>query len=275
MRSVCASVLGLVAAACDPASPARAPGEPEQPDREQPEVWRPAVGTSWQWQLTGTVDTDVAAAAYDVDLFEAPQAAIDVLHGEGRIVICYFSAGTHEDWRDDAAAFPIAAIGNSLPDWPGERWIDVRDPGVRDALAARLDRAAERGCDAVEPDNVDGYTNEPGFDFDAGDQLEFNRWLADQAHVRGLSIGLKNDVDQIEALEPAFDWALNEECMAFGECDTLQPFIDAGKAVFHAEYVDDEDEADGRAADICDDASARGLSTLVKTWDLDAFVVAC
>ena len=63
--------------------------------------------------------------------------------------------------------------------------------------------------------------------------------------------------------------------MAFVVCYRLAPFFDAGKAVFHTEYVDDQSAAQGRANEICDDANGRGFSTLVKTWDLDAFRVAC
>jgi len=266
-------VAGLLCACGELADPRGA--EPAAGDREDDARWRPAVGTSWQWQLTGEVDTTVEVEAFDVDLFEVGDETIAALHEAGRVVICYFSAGSHEDWRADADAFPASAIGEPLDGWPGERWFDVRNEGVREALAARLDVAQARGCDAVEPDNVDGYVNESGFDLGAEDQLDFNRWLADAAHERGLSVGLKNDVDQIEALEPSFDWALNEECMAFDECDTMAPFIDAGKAVFHTEYVDDEADAQARASEVCDDAQARGFSTLVKTWDLGAFRIAC
>lgn len=257
------------------ADPTARPGDPVADDREDVTAWRPAVATSWQWQLTGEIDTSLDVDAFDVDLFEVSDETIAALHDRDRIVICYFSAGSHEDWRGDADGFPAAAIGSPLDGWPGERWLDIRDEGTREVLAARLDLAAARGCDGVEPDNVDGFANDSGFDLSADDQLAFNRWLADEAHARGLSIGLKNDVDQIAELEPSFDWALNEECMAFDECDTVMPFIEAGKAVFHTEYVDDAADADARADEICGDALARGFSTLVKTWDLDAFRRAC
>jgi hypothetical protein len=199
-----------------------------------------AARTSWQWQLTATLDTAVDAELYDVDLFEAPQSVIDELYAQERTVICYFSAGSYEEWRDDAADFPEQAIGNVLEGWEDERWVDIRSSGVRAVLEARLDLAASKQCDGVEPDNVDGYLNNPGFDFDGLDQLDFNAWLADAAHSRGLSVGRKNDVDQIEVLEPCFDWALNEECLSYDECGTYKPFVASGKAVFHVEYVDED-----------------------------------
>jgi hypothetical protein len=226
-------------------------------------VWRPTPGTSWQWQLTGTIDTSVDAAMYDIDLFDPPQATIDTLHAAGRIVICYFSAGTYEDWRSDASQFPASALGNGVAGWPGERWLDTRDATVRQIMTARLDRAVQRKCDGVEPDNVDGYQNSPGFPLTANTQLDYDRFLATEAHRRGLSVGLKNDVDQVTALEPSFDWALNEECSQFNECGTLAPFTRAGKAVFHAEYVS-----------ACP-AAVAGLSTILKHQSLDAFRVVC
>lgn len=251
-------------------------GDPPPPGScGDPPVWCPTPTTSWQWQLSEALDTSVDVAMFDVDLFDNDAEQISTLHDQGRVVICYFSAGSHEDWRPDAGEFPPAAIGSPLDGWPGERWLDIRDPTVRTVLAARLDLAADKGCNGVEPDNVDGYSNDSGFPLSPADQLDFNQWLAEQAHQRGLSVGLKNDLDQVEALLPYFDWALNEECMAYDECELLAPFIDAGKAVFHVEYVDTPADGPALAAAVCPDALARSFSTLIKGWDLDAWRIAC
>lgn len=45
-------------------------------------------------------------------------------------------------------------------------------------MGRRLDKAMTRGCDGVEPDNVDGYTNHNGLGLTAADQLSYNKWLA-------------------------------------------------------------------------------------------------
>lgn len=237
-------------------------------------TWCPTPGTTWQWQLSGTIDTQVDVAMFDVDLFDTPITTLAALHDAGRIVVCYFSAGSHEDWRPDAAEFPAAALGEPLDGWPGERWLDIRDPQVRVQMQARLDLAVEHGCDAVEPDNVDAWANPSGFSLSAADQLDYNRFLADEAHARGLSIGLKNDLDQIADLVDDFDWALNEECSSYAECDQLAPFLAANKAVFHVEYVDDPSEGPALAEQVCP-AVPEGFSTLVKVWDLDAWRIAC
>jgi hypothetical protein len=247
-----------------------APGNPADAGPSPAGIWRPMPGTSWQWQLSGTIDASLAVDMYDIDLFDAPQGVIDSLHASGIAVICYFSAGSHEDWRPDADAFPAAAIGEPLDGWPGERWFDTRSSAVRAGLEARLDMAAARGCDGVEPDNVDGYTNGSGFPLTYATQLDFNRFLTAAAHARGLSIGLKNDLDQIVDLVGDFDWAINEQCFEYDECDMLQPFLDDGKAAFTVEYG-----AASLADSVCPQANAMNLDTLIKQLDLGVWRVAC
>jgi hypothetical protein len=238
-------------------------------------VWQPKPGTSWQWQLSGSIDTSVDVAMYDIDLVEAPQATIDELHGKGRIVICYFSAGSREDWRPDAGDFASSDYGKGLAGWPGETWLDVRSANVRAIMQKRLDLAVQKGCDGVEPDNVDGYANDTGFPLTQADQLDYLGFLSTEAHGRSLSVGLKNSVELASTLVTSFDWALNEECLAYSECAQLAPFISAGKAVFHVEYVDQQGQGAAKKSSVCGDASISGFSTLIKTWDLDAWRLAC
>ncbi len=234
-----------------------------------PAWWVPPVATSWQWQLTGKVDLGVNAAMYDLDLIDTPASTVATLHARGRRAICYLSAGTWEEWRPDASSFPPEVLGAVVDGWPDERWLDVRRIDLlAPIMEARLDLCRQKGFDGVEPDNVDGYANRPGFPLLAGDQLRYNRWFAEAAHQRGLSVGLKNDLDQIEALVDLFDFAINEQCFQYTECDRLEPFAAAGKAVFHVEYT----LATSR---FCKDAVARGFNSMRKRLDLDAFREAC
>lgn len=233
------------------------------------DIWTPPPGTTWQWQLTGEIDSSYHVAMYDVDLFETPVETIALLQAEGRIVICYLSAGSVEDWRIDAALFPEPIVGEPLDGWPGERWLDVRQRAViAPVLTARLDLAVEKGCDGVEPDNVDGHMNETGFEITAVDQMEFNRWLADEAHRRGLSIGLKNDLAQATDLVDWFDWVLVEECVEFDECSGVAPFVAAGKAAFGAEYSEPSDQA-------CEVAEEFEISLLFKDLELGPATETC
>jgi hypothetical protein len=232
-------------------------------------IWIPAASTTWQWQLQGTLNTTVDAAMYDIDLFDHSAAVVAGLHAKGRKVVCYLSAGTWEDWRPDAAQFPAAVLGNRVSGWPGERWLDIRRLDVLGPImGARLDLCRQKGFDAVEPDNIDGYTNKPGFPLTAQDQLRYNTWLAAAAHARGLSIGLKNDLDQVKDLVGQFDWALNEQCFQYKECGLLAPFTKAGKAVFVVEY-------NLATAEFCEQAVMLGFNAMKKNLSLDAFRAPC
>ena len=221
---------------------------------------------SWQWQLQGELNTSYDVDMYDIDLFDATAAQIAELHQANRIVVCYFSAGSFEAWRTDAASFTSTTIGETLDGWEDERWLDVRDPSVRTAMIARLDLAADKGCDGVEPDNVTAKDNDSGFEITATDQLDFNRFLAQAARERGLLIGLKNDLDQIRELVDHFDFAVNEECHQYDECDAYGPFLDAGKPVFNAEY-DQAFVTD--PTKVCEPAAELGMSTLILSIELD------
>ncbi|HPM76936.1 MAG TPA: endo alpha-1,4 polygalactosaminidase [bacterium] len=248
-------------------------GDGDDDDDAGGDIWQPAPGTSWQWQLSGAVDASFDVAMYDIDLFENDATTIQALQADGRVVICYFSAGSFEDWREDAVEFPPDALGAPLDDWEGEWWLDIADETVRQIMTARLDLAAAKGCDGVEPDNMDGYANDNGLGLSADDQLDYNRFIAEQAHARGLSVGLKNDVDQLDNLVENFDWALNEECHVYDECELYDAFIEAGKAVFNAEYVDEWADAEALAAELC--GAYPELDTIIKEWDLTARRLAC
>jgi len=228
--------------------------------------WAPAPLTTYQWQLTGTIDTSINVQMYDIDLFDNTEATISALHAKNRIVICYFST-QYENWRPDAASFTPAVLGNNLDDWAGERWVDIRSPIVRNIITSRLSLAASKGCDGVEPDNVDSYETKSGFPLTAADQLDFNKFVATSAHSVGLSVGLKNDGDQAAALQPFFDWALNEQCKQYNECNMLSPFTNARKAVFNTEYS-------GTAANVCPYMVNLKISSLIKPKDLTAKIVA-
>ena len=226
-------------------------------------------------KLTGSIDTSVDATMFDIDLVDAQQSVIDALHAKGRVVVCYFSAGSREDWRPDAKDFKAGDYGKGLAGWPGENWLDVRSANVRAVMQKRLDLAVSKKCDGVEPDNVDGYANDSGFPLTKANQIDYNKFLASESHSRGLSVGLKNSVELVTDLLPHFDWALNEECLSYSECTTLAPFIKANKAVFHVEYVDKSSQGAAKKSSVCGKSSIAGFSTLIKTWDLDAWRLSC
>jgi hypothetical protein len=235
--------------------------------------WQPKPGTTWQWELgDGPIDLSFDVDMYDIDLFTADAETVAALHAAGRMVVCYVSVGSVQDWRPDAGQFPDSVVGRNYAGWPGEKWLDIRQIDLlAPVIRARFDDCAAKGFDGLEPDNIDAFTNNTGFPLTYEDQLAYNIWLADEAHARGLSIGLKNDSDQIAELLPYFDWALTEDCFAQNWFEEMQPFIQAGKPVFTAEYTDTGIELE----DFCPRAAAMRFSAILKHRDLDALLKEC
>ncbi len=183
--------------------------------------------------------------------------------------MCYFSAGSFEDWRADSKDFPAEILGKDYEGWPGEKWLDIRKiDSLAPIISARLDLAVQKDCDGVDPDNVNSYQNDTGFPITYKDQLQYNIWLAEAAHVRGLSIGLKNDSEQITDLLPYFDWQLQEECFQYEECELLLPFIEAGKPVFNIEYT-------LSMKDFCSQSNNLGIRSIRKNLELDEYIETC
>ncbi|WP_395847451.1 endo alpha-1,4 polygalactosaminidase [Cystobacter fuscus] len=218
-------------------------------------------GSTWIWDLeNSSLPTNLNAQVYVVDLYETTSTTIQAYKNAGKKVVCYFSAGSFENWRDDADDFPqdtYCSPGEDcnesihiMGDWCDssdscEWWLDHRKQAVRDVMTARIQLAKTKGCDAVEPDNIDGYahndeiscTDQACWGLTYADQIAYNRWLADTAHANCLGIALKNDVDQVSDLVPYFDFAINEECQRYRECGVYKTsFVAQNKAVFNAEY---------------------------------------
>lgn len=206
------------------------------PAQAAPGRWSPPQRLTWFWQLQGKVVNDKAVAAYDIDGFENEAAEVAALHAQGKHVICYIDAGTAEKFRSDYASFPASTLGRSNG-WPGERWLDIRQlQTIEPIMAARFQMCREKGFDAVEPDNVEAFSNRSGFPITAQQQLTYNEWIAGEVHSLGMAVLQKNDGEQTAQLQPYFDGALSEQCNQYRECAAFQPYLAAGKPVLNAEY---------------------------------------
>ena len=246
------------------------------------QVWHPRPGTTWQWQIDGRVDTTVPGRMYDVDLFDAAPGGTNAgivrrLHRSHHVVVCYLDTGAWESYRPDAAQFPRSVIGNQTyasngAAWKGEHWLDIRRQSwhlFAPIIWRRLDLAVRLGCDGVEPDQNNPWGNHPGFPISRADEKTWYLEVARQAHRRGLSVGMKNGVEVVDAdTVRAFDWALNEECFQYHECGVYAPFVAAHKAVFQVEYV-------GSPARFCPRARALGFSSMKKHLSLGPWRVTC
>ncbi len=176
------AVVCFVLVGCGDSSAPEGGLDPNVPPITQGNWYRPGVDATWQWQLLGTVNVAYDVDVYDIDLFDVSAGVIASLQTSGKRVICYFSAGSFESFRSDANRFRQDELGNTLEGFEDERWLDIRSPNVLQIMNQRLDLAVQKGCDGVEPDNVDGFANNSGFDLSATDQLAFNRRIANAAH---------------------------------------------------------------------------------------------
>jgi hypothetical protein len=227
--------------------------------------WTPPQQLTWYWQLTGTPSTEPTDAV-DVDGFDTSAATVAALHASGQRAICYIDAGTAENWRADYSEFPASVKGNAVAGWAGENWLDVAQLSVLEPImTARFEMCAAKGFDAVEPDNIDGYENDTGFDLTAAEQLTYDEWIAQEVHALGMAVFQKNDPDQATQLQPYFDGELDEECNKYSECSAFAPYLAAGKPVLNAEYSEDGETT----AKFCAADAAAGIMGALYSINLD------
>lgn len=277
LKNVLVAVLALTIAASTMVVPSSVAAE------EAPMWWRPTAERpiSFHWVLRDPLDVNnlrhmglrdfngnplPEPDVYDIDGEFNTKATVDYLHARGKKVICYFDAGVYEDYRSDAYKFQQIQPqiwGAADEPWDGSYWLDIRrvselEPIMKD----RMQMCKDKGFDAIEPDEIDGWENDNGFSntpytnsegvthygITYEDQLIYNKALARWAHEMGMSIGQKGDIIQTRDLVNDFDWTLNEECFQYNEClnpydprddrhyPGLQLYAQQNKAVFVAEY---------------------------------------
>ena len=222
----------------------------------------------WQWQLSGVLDPTVDADVFLLDPVATTAAQTAELRSRDRRLVCQVHVGSVLPTDPDADRFP-AAVRGAASRQPQSRWVDIRQwDALRPVLADRMRLCRGKGFGAVALADADGYAHRSGFPLTFDDQLRFNRRLATLARSLSLSPGLVNDLAQVAALAPDFDFAVNEECVRLDQCARLLPFIEAGKPVFHVEYA-------GSTTDFCVTTMGYGLASIRKERKLDAWRIPC
>lgn len=231
-----------------------------------------ATGAYWDWQLTSPIDLDADVEVLVLELSEVSPADIAALKARGVKTVCYISVGTAENYRDDYAAFPAAVLGDTYGDWPDERFLDIRATDVLlPIMQDRIDRCAAHGFDAIEPDNMDGFENETGFDLTEADTVRYITDIAGYARSKGLEIAQKNAPTLVDKLVGQFDFAIVESCYEYDFCEDYDPYILAGKDVLAAEYP----EAGVNMAEVCSFAANSPIKFLFKPRELTAGYLTC
>lgn len=236
-------------------------------------TWANPPKSDWEIRYAGAlIPDDMLVSSVNVDLEDYTAAKIGTLKANGKYVVCYFSAGSYESWRSDAGEFDTATKGNNMAGWAGERWVDVRAlADLMPIMNARMDMAVTKGCDAVDPDNMDSYDpqNNSGFPHALADNQAYFNALKASAHSRGLAIGLKNALLLIPNVTP--DYYVNEQCLEYAECSAYATPIRNGAVVFNVEY-----NLKGRTIQqLCNIQNAAGILTLKKTLALNATRTSC
>lgn len=296
--------LSACTSSSDPSSPLTPSPSPSSVN--QPSYWTPPLESRWQYQLqvrekyesTGGIDVDICVTPYtggpcatptvfDIDLFDldgvTPNTkAVEAIHERGAHAICYIDAGSIETYRPDYPKFVAfdrrcdgCLIGNPFSKiFSDENWANINDDqGQRGFMLkmneARVAKCERAGFDGVEFDVVEAYNSgasTTGWRITAATQLTYNKALARIAHEHGLSAALKNDLGQIPELLAHFDYAVNEQCFQYDECDNLRMFVEAGKPVFQVEYKTSLE-------DFCPKANSAtyGFNSISKARDFSLF----
>ncbi|KAK4163876.1 glycoside hydrolase superfamily [Cladorrhinum sp. PSN259] len=222
-------------------------------------------GVKWQIEIQSPLKTTGSlvpsdAVVWDIDLYFAAKNkdTIPYIRSQipGAIIMCYFNAGLVQlsDCDYDSVWANSGLISTPHPDFPDERFVDVRKQQAIELIQKRITLANQIGCDAVDPDNIDTYIYDEGddnttFKLTRSDLVTFVKSLATFAHslttLQGntMLIGQKNAPELTTDVASSLDFAVLENCSGRNEpnttpfCRTFQtPYIVAEKPVFNIEY---------------------------------------
>lgn len=70
--------------------------------------------------------------------------------------------------------------------------------------------AAAKGCQGIDPDNMNGFSVNTGFPISFNDQLIYNEAIAKEIRGMGMLAGLKNTQEQAQQLQPYTDFVVAE-----------------------------------------------------------------
>ncbi|MET4138235.1 endo alpha-1,4 polygalactosaminidase [Pedobacter sp. UYP1] len=252
------------------------PNDPSQPAGNKTSWWQPAAGVSFDWQLDDINSaSSFSADVVDVDAFTTSAETVAALHAKGKKVIAYLSVGTIENDRNDASLIPAEVIGKQYPEWPKEKWLDIRQiDKLKPWLNSRINMILKKGFDGIEPDNMDSYDNDPGFNIQLADTRKYADYLISLAHSNGLSIGQKNVKELTADYASKFDWALTEDAFAQGWQNQLSGYIKLNKPVFAVEYTDKMSQSNFQAT-VCPSAKQLKYTAILKKRDLSQWVDRC
>lgn len=236
-------------------------------DEASPDRERLGQVESFQVQLSGSLDLDVEADLFVIDLHSPSDEDFSTLSARSASIGCYFSAGSFEPWRPDADDFPAESLGDPLADYPNENWLDIKSESVVALMAARIESAVARGCTDVFPSLVRPSTSENTFSLSADDFANYAAHLAQVAHSVGLGALIAGGAS-FDPITEHYDAVLVFGCASAGSCDEWTTFAETERSVFSIEWGDESAP---------EDACGEGIAwpQIVKNQSLDAFRFVC
>jgi hypothetical protein len=226
LAGVCATAVLVTAAALVPGS---TPAEAATPAP-------PPAHADFDYQIGGAYTPPAGVKVVSRDHTASPAA--------GLYNICYVNAfqaqpGAEDDWDDDLLLRDANGDVVYDTDWD-EAFLDIRTADKRERIAEKvgswIDDCADKGFQAVEPDNYDSYTR-AGDLLDSSDAQSFIKLLSERAHGAGLAIGQKNTVElAADRKANGLDFAVAEECGEWDECGDYT--AEFGDHVIVIEYTD-------------------------------------
>lgn len=178
------------------------------------------VGVASDYQLSAPYPTTAAIVVRDQRSAIAP----------GAFNVCYVNAfqtqpGRKRWWQRQHPRLLLRDSDGQLvrdPNWKREYLLDISTAHNRSRLhrilRPQLRRCAERGFDAVEPDNLDSWTRSAGR-LRPIHAIRFSRLLAHTAHTSGLAIAQKNARSLLpRRADVGWDFAVVEDCGRYHEC---------------------------------------------------------
>ncbi|WP_405565032.1 endo alpha-1,4 polygalactosaminidase [Streptomyces sp. NBC_01180] len=196
----------------------------------------PPVHAGFDYQIGGAYTPPSGVKVVSRDHEASPAA--------GLYNICYVNAfqaqpDAEKDWDSDLLL--RKANGDVVYDtnW-GEALLDLRTADKRRRVAEKVDSwidgCADKGFQAIEPDNYDSYTRSSKL-LSAANAEAYITLLSQHAHDRGLAIAQKN-TSQLsgDRAKTGLDFAVAEECGTWDECGEYTAAF--GSNVIVIEYTD-------------------------------------
>ena len=174
-----------------------------------------------------------------IDPFDisSPNSEISSLHLRNNQVGCYISVGTGENWRPDFEELKPYLVTKQWGSWKGEYYVSDAI-GALPVMKSRVDVLSEWGCDYVEFDNMDWFTEETKTKYGIqATQQEADEYIVDlctYVQLKGMkcmaknkNLGLEFDSITFESYSSEKNWWVNSD---------LSHFVDTGKLVVIVHY---------------------------------------